>query len=148
MLPLVQAASTEFDVPVAMILAVIRTESDFLPDAVSDAGAMGLMQIMPETFRFLYEEKLCEPLSPDRITDPAINVRYGTYYLSYLLERFDHAETALAAYNAGEGRVEEWLEDEKLSRDGVLYTIPFPETAVYVEKVLSAYAHYLEKYPQ
>lgn len=130
-----------------MILAVIRTESDFRADAVSEAGAMGLMQLMPSTFDFLREELLQEPLSPETITTPNINIRYGSYYLSYLYRRFCDWPLAIAAYNAGEGRVEEWLSDEQLARDGVLHTIPYPETDAYVRTVLSHYAHYLKKYP-
>ena len=146
-LPHVRAAAEEFHVQTALILAVIKTESDFHPDAVSDAGAVGLMQLMPTTFAWLCEQKLCEPHNKDEIFTPAVNIRYGTYYLAYLLERFGSLETALAAYNAGEGRVEEWLEDPGLSRNGVLETVPFPETAAYIERVLAARAEYLEKYP-
>ncbi len=146
-LPLVTAASREFDVPVAMILAVMRTESDFRADAVSEAGAVGLMQLMPSTFDFLREELLQESLSPDRITDPDVNIRYGSYYLSYLYQRFPSWPLALAAYNAGEGRVEEWLSDERLAKDGVLHTIPYPETDAYVRAVLTHYEYYLKKYP-
>lgn len=138
----VGAAALEFDVPHAMILAVIRTESDFKTEARSSAGAMGLMQLLPETFVWLYTEMLQEQLSPDQITDPQINIRYGTYYLSYLFSRFGDWRIALAAYNAGEGRVEEWL-----ARDAALQEIPFPETRAYVQKTLEAYQLYMQKYP-
>ncbi len=147
-LPLVRKAAAEFDVPVAMILAVIRTESDFRADAVSDAGAMGLMQLLPSTFSFLCEEKTGEMLPPAKITDPAVNIRYGTYYLAYLFKEFGDWPTTLAAYNAGEGRVREWLRDPELSQNGVLLTIPFPETRAYVRQAMEAYAYYLKKYPQ
>ncbi len=147
-LPLVRAAAEEFHMPTALILAVIRTESDFHPDAISDAGAVGLMQLLPSTFDWLCEQKLCEPHNKGEIATPAINIRYGTYYLSYLLERFGDLKTALAAYNAGEGRVEKWLEDPVLSQNGALETVPFPETAAYIERVLAARAEYLEKYPE
>ena len=103
-LPLVYAAAEEFDAPVAMILAVIRAESDFRADALSSAGAQGLMQLMPETFSWLCEE-LKEPHHADEILTPATNIRFGTYYLSYLFEKFGTWRTTLAAYNAGEGRV-------------------------------------------
>ena len=146
-LPLVRAAAEEFHVQTALILAVIKVESDFCPDAVSDAGAVGLMQLLPTTFSWLCEQKLCEPHNKDEILIPSVNIRYGTYYLAYLLERFGAPDTALAAYNAGEGRVEEWLSDPTLSQNGKLLTIPFPETAAYVERVLAAREIYLEKYP-
>ena len=139
-------AAREFNVPAALVLAVIRTESDFRKNALSDAGAIGLMQLMPQTFSYLSEEKLKESLSPLQIWDPEINIRYGTYYLSYLYERFGSWETALAAYNAGEGRVAEWLEDPSLSRDGVLINIPFPETESYVTRTKKLQQAYAEKY--
>ncbi len=146
MIPLAVRAAEEFEVPVALVMAVIRTESDFRADAVSVAGARGYMQLMPETFDWLREEKLCEPYRDDQIEDPTVNVRFGTYYLAYLLEQFGTWREALAAYNAGEGRVREWLEDPALSRDGTLLEIPFSETETYVEQVLDAYEHYTKKY--
>ncbi len=146
LLPLVNAASAEFDVPAAMILAVIRTESDFRADALSRAGARGLMQLMPQTFAWLCEE-LEEPHAKNEITDPATNIRFGSYYLSYLFEKFGSWRVALAAYNAGEGRVSEWLEDPTLSSGGTLRQIPYPETAAYVKKTLSYYTAYLEHHP-
>lgn len=145
-LPLVSAAAKEFDVPSAMILAVIRTESDFREDALSRAGAMGLMQLMPQTFAWLCDVQQ-EPHAASEITDPETNIRFGTYYLSYLYEKFGSWRVALAAYNAGEGRVSEWLMDPTLSSGGTLRRIPYPETAAYVKKALTYYADYLEDYP-
>ena len=145
-LSLVYSAAEEFDVPRAMILAVIRAESDFYADATSSVGARGLMQLMPDTFRWICEE-LHEPHHTQRITDPEINIRAGSYYLTYLFEKFGSWRVALAAYNAGEGRVGEWLTDPTLSLDGTLRRIPFPETAAYVEKTLKFYVDYLEHHP-
>lgn len=145
---LASLSAKAFDVPLPMVLAVIRTESDFRANAVSSAGAMGLMQLMPETFSYLRDEKLEESLDDSAILDPAVNIRYGTYYLAYLYERFGNWRTALAAYNAGESRVAEWLEDPLLSADGVLQSIPFPETASYVESVFRACEEYSHKYKE
>ena len=145
-MPLIKSAAEEFGVPAAMILAVIRTESDFYPSAVSDAGAKGLMQLMPETFSWLCA-RLGEAQPPSEIFDPATNIRYGTYYLSYLHEKFGSWRVALAAYNAGEGRVCEWLADPALASGGTLRRIPFPETAAYVEKTLRYYTDYLKDHP-
>ena len=142
----VRSASQEFDVPLPLILAVIQTESHFQKNAVSTAGAEGLMQLLPETFSFLANEKLEEAHESGDLRDPVINVRYGTYYLAYLHERFGDWRTALAAYNAGEGRVAEWLSDPALSANGQLHTIPFAETRDYVQKVSTAYAKYCKKY--
>ena len=145
-LDMVRAAADEFSVPTALILAVIETESDFRPGAVSDAGACGLMQLMPDTFRFLSDEKLQEHLDSNTVFDPAVNIRYGSCYLAYLFERFGNWPTVLAAYNAGEGRVAEWLNDPDISPKGWIENIPFPETAAYVEKTMDAYAVYLKIY--
>lgn len=136
------SASNAYDVPCAMILAVIRTESDFYPDVISSAGACGLMQLMPETFRFLRDETFNDSHPDSAIFDPVINIHYGTYYLSYLYDAFGNWVTALAAYNAGEGRVREWLKDPELSPDGQLRNIPFSETAVYVNKTMRAFEGY------
>ncbi len=135
-----------YHVSPAMVMAVIRVESDFKADAHSSVGAQGLMQILPDTFRYLKKEHLHEDLSDKDLWDPTVNVRYGTYYLSYLFGRFGHWQAALAAYNAGEGRVAAWLADPTLSDGTVLFTIPFEETENYVARVLDAYREYLKKY--
>lgn len=139
-------AAAEFQVPFSLVLAVIRTESDFRPNAVSEAGACGLMQLMPETFSDLQESVFNERLSDNAIFDPVINIRYGTYYLAYLFEKFGNWFTTLAAYNAGEGRVSDWLTDHTLSPEGQLKIIPFSQTAHYVKNTLEQYKAYREKY--
>ncbi len=139
-------SAEEFDVPPALILAVIRTESDFSPRAVSRKGAAGLMQLLPQTFLYLRDTHLKESVAEEEIFTPAVNIRYGTFYLSYLHHRFGSWETVLAAYNAGEGRVLEWLRREDGSDQGHLTAIPFPETRQYVEKTLEAYRFYQDKY--
>ena len=141
-------AAAKFKIPFPLVLAVIRTESDFCPNAVSKAGACGLMQLMPQTFSFLQESVFDEQLPSDAIFDPDVNISYGTYYLSYLFEKFGNWFTALAAYNAGEGRVGEWLTDAELAPGGRLKNIPFAETAKYVQSTLEHYGAYREKYNQ
>ena len=137
-------AAAKFKIPFPLVLAVIRTESDFCPNAVSKAGACGLMQLMPQTFSFLQESVFDEQLPSDAIFDPDVNISYGTYYLSYLFEKFGNWFTALAAYNAGEGRVGEWLTDAELAPGGRLKNIPFAETAEYVQSTLEHYGTYRE----
>ena len=146
-LPLAREAAEEFDVPLPLVLAVIRTESGFRPDAISSAGARGLMQLLPQTFTFLRDEQLCEPLADSEIDTPRTNVRYGTYYLSYLKARFGTWPEALAAYNAGEGRVAQWLQDPSLSKNGHLQRIPFPETAAYLKTVRTHFNAYSKRFP-
>ena len=119
----------------ALVYAVMRAESGFDEKAVSRAGAVGLMQLRPSTARFIGERSGIA-FEPDRLSEGEYNVRLGCAYLSYLLERFPVRETALAAYNAGEGTVREWLSDGKFSADGQrLDRIPYGETARYIKKV-------------
>ena len=128
----------EYNIPESVIFAVIKVESDFDTQAESVAGARGLMQMLPSTFEWLTsDEHLGEHLHKDELFDAEVSIRYGTYYLNYLYEKFDrNMDTALAAYNAGEGNVAKWLEDAEYSDgNGNLTSIPFKETDNYVKKV-------------
>ncbi|MBO4452475.1 MAG: lytic transglycosylase domain-containing protein [Clostridia bacterium] len=127
----------EYDVPEPLVYAVIKTESNFKADAVSRVGAIGLMQLMPDTFSWLSRLMKVEE-QPDMISDPETNIRYGVYYLHHLYNRFGGVswDTALAGFNAGHGRVGNWLKDSRYSDDGTtLKYIPIEETSNYVEKV-------------
>ncbi len=142
----VLSAANDFSFPPENILAVIRTESDFKPDALSKAGARGLMQIMPNTLKDI-NRMLGTNYTADDLYDPAINIRCGTKYLSYLYQYFGDYDLAYAAYNAGMGNVEKWLTDARYAKDHKLVKIPFPETARYVEKIhtfLKEYEDYFE----
>lgn len=130
----VSAASEEFKVPEKIIYATIKTESDFEPNAVSYAGAVGLMQLMPTTFEWLTTSMLRENLPASSIYDPHTNIRYGTYMLSWLYGMYGDWETVFAAYNAGVGNVNSWLEDSRYSFAGKLTHIPFSETRTYVRR--------------
>ena len=140
----VEAAATEYDVPPSLIYAVIHTESEFDPSAVSPAEAKGLMQLTDDTYRWaLQREKREEEFLPETLFDPEVNIHYGTCVLSLLQEQFSQTETVLAAYNAGQGHVREWLENPAYSADGeTLSDIPFPETATYVKRVLATRKQY------
>ena len=141
---IVELYSEEYDVPKNLIFSVIKVESGFNPNAHSSAGAVGLMQMMPSTFEWLTgEEHLGENLSSLCLTDPEVNIRYGTYYLRYLYLKFGNWDTSLAAYNGGEGNVTQWLENPEYSDgQGNLTYIPFEETRNYVKKVNDAIATY------
>ncbi len=142
----VEKYSAIYGVPQAVIYATIRTESEFVSNAVSSAGAVGLMQIMPDTFRWLFE-KTGEALEDGMLYDPETNIRYGTYYLSYLYSEFGLWETVYAAYNCGPGRVKEWQASEEYAdTNGVLIEIPFEETSEYVKKVSKAVGIYEKLY--
>ncbi len=120
----------------SFVLAVIKCESGFDPHAVSNVGARGLMQLMPETFDWL-QSKTGDSYTEDDLFEPAVNVRYGCYLLRILLTEFSgEQDTAVAAYHAGIGNVSKWLQDEDKSADGrTLRRIPFGSTAAYVKKV-------------
>lgn len=140
----VSICSEKYSVPEEIIYAVIRTESGFDPWAESHAGAIGLMQITPDTYDWLLfkrgEEKVSE------LTDPYTSIEFGTYFLSYLYNKFGAWDTAFAAYNAGMNRVSEWLCDARYSKDGKLTNIPYPETESYVKKVNNAINKYQKIY--
>lgn len=130
----VQKYSQEYGVPKEIILAVMSSESSFTSDAVSYKGAVGLMQIMPSTYEWLCTKTGDDP-NQSYLYDPNVNIKYGTYFLSYLYSRFGVWETVYAAYNAGEGRVRGWLENPLYGEDGRLIEIPFEETKTYVKRV-------------
>ena len=139
-----------YDLPPHLVYAVIRTESDFDDNAASSAGAVGLMQLMPSTFQWITNDLLRERLDSGMIYDPETNIRYGCYYLRRLYDRYEDWAAALAAYNAGPGRVDGWLKDPAmLSEDGKLNpdAIPTAETRRYVPAVLDAMRRYDELYP-
>lgn len=135
---LVEQYSEEYGIPHNLLMAVIRTESSFNPDAVSSAGAVGLTQITPETFEWL-QTKTGESFDVTELQNEEISIKYGALFLGLLLDEFEDVKTAVAAYHAGRGRVNEWLKDESISPDGkTLSDIPIPETAHYVRKVMRA----------
>ena len=109
----VEIYAQKYGVPESLVFAVIHTESSFDSGAVSSAGAVGLMQMTPDTFAWLTDEILFEHLENGMLYDPETNIRYGTYCLSYLYDRYGNWETAIAAYNGGLGNVDKWLEDDK-----------------------------------
>ncbi len=142
----VEKYSVEYGVPEYIIYSVIKVESGFDSSAESPAGAVGLMQLMPETFRYLVAE-LKEDYKADLIYGPETNIRYGTYYLSKLYLKYQNWDTVYAAYNGGETNVDEWLADKECSEDGeTLDKIPFPETKKYVAKINRATDVYMRLY--
>ena len=144
----VTVASEEFGVEPSLIYAIIHTESSFKPQASSSAGAKGLMQLTDSTLQWALSragEK--GKYTAEDLYDPQINIHYGVYVLTLLGEQFDNTETILAAYNAGIGRVGEWLNNPDYSADGAhLDTIPYHETEDYVKRVLNARKQYQQLY--
>lgn len=143
----VTAYSQKYGVPETLVFSVIRTESSFDSGAVSSAGAVGLMQLLPDTFTWLTDEILFEHLETGMLYDPETNIRYGTYYLSRLYDRYGRWDLALAAYNGGPGNVDKWLADSNYADgEGGLRRIPFKETRQFVKKVTDAWDMYERLY--
>ena len=104
---------------------------------------MGLMQLLPSTAKWLAEKLELEMFDDSQLLEPSVNIKLGTYYLSYLQDKFESPEAVLSAYNAGETIVRTWLQNQEYSIDGVsLQKIPYLETKNYVEKVISSLSVY------
>lgn len=137
----IRQQADEKGVDAALIAAVIYSESKF-SDAESSAGARGLMQITPEAAKFIEKQSGGTTFKLDDLSDPEINIRYGTFLLKELLDRYEGDEAAaLAAYNAGPGNADKWGGADLKVED-----IPFPETRAYVEEVLEKQQEYRQKY--
>jgi soluble lytic murein transglycosylase len=137
----IRQQAAEKNVDAALIAAVIYSESKF-SDATSSAGARGLMQITPEAAEFIARQSHATSFEMEDLSDPEINIRYGTFLLKELLERYGGDEAAaLAAYNAGPGNADKWGGSHLNVTD-----IPFPETRAYVEEVLEKRSSYRHKY--
>lgn len=141
---LIAQYAAEYEIDPYLAAAVIWKESRFREDAVSGAGAMGLMQVMPETGQWICQKMGRDDYAQERLFEPEYNIRLGCWYLSYLDEKFvGDPVKILAGYNAGPNRVIGWLENPEYSSDGKsLEKIPFAETDNYVKKVQQSYEIY------
>ncbi len=144
----IRSSAREFQLDPSLVCAVIFTESGFRPQAKSGVGALGLMQLMPATGLEEAELLQIEGVTEERLTEPALNIRLGCNYLRKLLDEFGSESVALAAYNAGPGRVRQWLKEYGVKEDGSLLYIPYPETSKYVGRVQSAKGVYSRLYPE
>jgi soluble lytic murein transglycosylase len=134
----------------ALIAGVIYTESRFR-DQTSHAGAKGLMQLLPSTADDIARKSGGTAFVQGDLANPQVNISYGSFYLRYLLRRYGGNEVlAIAAYNAGEGRVDQWIFDARHRGEQFDHArhIPFPETRHYVQQVLEMRGRYREHYPQ
>lgn len=144
---IIRKAAEEFSLEPAYVAGVILAESHYNPNAVSSEDARGLMQILPSTGEWI-AGKLGESFSVDALFTPETNIRYGCWYLRFLMERYGRdMRVASAAYHQGQGTVDQWLADPTYSADGkTLTTIASSATNTYVNKVLANYEKYSEIY--
>ena len=141
----VEKYSKQYNVPEYIIYALINVESGFNPNLTEKSGAAGLMQLMPETLSSA--EHLDENLPLSNMYDPDVNIRYGTYYLSYLRQKFGNINTALVAYHQGETTVSKWLKDVRYSDGrGNLIHIPSEATREHIEKLNKEINYYKNLY--
>ena len=141
----VENYSVRWQVDKFLAIAVMKVESNFQETAHSQSGAVGLMQIMPETATWIAKQLDEEP---DNLREPEKNIRYGTWYLAELLDEFNGNDVlALAAYNAGRGNVRQWMEQNHWDKTFAdVDKIPYAETRDYVKRVLHCRERYSELY--
>jgi soluble lytic murein transglycosylase len=135
--PVVRQCAEQHGLDPFLVMAVIRAESRFRPEATSPQGARGLMQIMPETGQWAAEQ-IGVPYDPSYLYEPEYNIRLGCWYLAVLLQQFaGDPVLALAAYNGGLTNVNNWLDQQQWTGERhTLDQIPFAETRHYVAAVL------------
>jgi soluble lytic murein transglycosylase len=145
----VRTAVDEFGFDAALVYAIMREESTYRPEVESPAGARGLMQIIPPTAERIASALGVESFGPDRLYDPAVNVRFGTFYLRQLGQQFqDSRPHMIAAYNAGPEIVERWLaRGGSMPTDRFVDSVPYTETRRYLRRVLRSYRMYQLVYP-
>jgi soluble lytic murein transglycosylase len=140
----IEIYAREYNVDPHLVVAIMRNESKFNPNALSRKEAKGLMQIAPITGDWASQQLNLTNYTEEMLYDPDLNIKIGCWYLNILHNEFDNQlELIIAAYNAGNGNVSKWLQDSRYSNDGkVLKEIPFNETKTYLEKVLRDYKIY------
>ena len=133
------SAAHKQDVAPALLRAVARQESAYQPTARSPVGARGLMQLMPATAKLVAKRARLPNRFATQLNDPKVNIQLGSYHIAWLIERFNgQLPLAIAAYNAGEHRVDRWIKDaDRMPVDVWIETIPFRETRNYVKNVLA-----------
>ncbi len=144
----VKKYANEYNVDEYLIYAIIKAESNFESNAESHRGAKGLMQLMYSTAEDI-SKRINIELNENNILDPDININLGTKYISMLIQKYNNINLALAAYNAGSGNVDGWIEKGTLKSDGSdIENVPFTETNNYVRKILRDYEIYKNIYEE
>lgn len=149
-LDVVEKYARDNQLKITMIYAVIKAESGFDSKAVSSKGAVGLMQITETTGSWIASELGVDGFTAEELAEPDLNIRFGCWYLSYLLKRFNgNSELALAAYNAGEGTVSRWIDSGNIVWEGSrIKSLPYRETEEYLFRVNRIYFVYKTLYPE
>lgn len=143
----IERMARKYDLEPSLVFGVVHTESRMNPQAVSPVGAVGLMQIMPDTGQWIAQKLNWEDFEEQQLKLPEKNLELGCWYLRYLLDRFDEDINAvLAGYNAGPNRVAQWLQNDDYTTNGKLTTIPNDDAKQYVERVLHAKEKYQSLY--
>lgn len=139
--------SLQYSVDPFMIYSIIKAESNFEIGATSNRGAAGLMQLMDNTAREICKNEVLNYESGSTLYNPEKNIMLGTKYFAELKDVYKNDNVALAAYNAGRGNVNKWLEQGIIKADGSdIENIPFKETNTYVRKILKNYKIYRKLY--
>lgn len=145
----VSAANNEIDPH--LLAAIIRVESNYQVGVKSSKGAVGIMQIMPETARWItHQAGYTDVTEYDLLTRADVSIEAGAWYIHSLQQQFDHQQLlVIAAYNAGPGKVNSWLSSQKWNGDlQTVHQIPYEETRNYVRKVCYYYEKYKQVYPE
>lgn len=140
----IQASSVDYHVDPYMIMAIIQIESKYKPNLVSKKGAVGLMQVMPDTAKWIIEQADFSTMAMEYLDEPNINIALGSWYVSYLNKEFaGNPYATIAAYNAGPGNVKKWM-DQGIwdGKKETINKIPFGETRHYLQRVL----YYQDRY--
>lgn len=148
----VEVYSKEYNVDKYLIYAVIKAESNFNENATSSKEAKGLMQLMESTAKDILKKIddgniITDEELKNKLLEPQFNIKLGTKYISFLLEKYGNTELALVAYNAGSGNVDNWIEQGIIKSDGSdIEKVPYKETNNYVRKILRDYEIYKNLY--
>lgn len=130
-----------------LIMAIIKAESNFEPEAVSHKDAVGLMQITPTTAAWAAEQMGIFDFDAKKLSNPETNIAIGVWYIDYLLDYYEgHQQLAFAAYNAGTGNVDKWLESNRIQENGKVLTLPYKETSKYLVNINTYYDRYKQLY--
>ena len=135
--------SEENNIDPLLVFSIIKAESNFKRSATSNSGAIGLMQVMPETAKEMLEIIGDDYIIKEQLYNPEQNIKIGTKYYSWLYKKYNNPQLVIAAYNAGIGNVDKWISDGIIKEDGSdLENIPYKETNNYVRKILRNYRIY------